>query len=411
MSFTLAEAQNYAIENYFLTKNAELDVESAKKRIMETAASGLPQVKATADFQYVPNPPVFEFPNPDNPAEIMEIPLVLETNMTYGATVSQLIFSGEYIVGLQASRVYKALAEENYDKAKIDLRENIAGTYFGILILENNRIILEKTLDNLQSNLEQTIETYKAGLAEDTDVDQLELTVKRTENDLTTLDNQIETMRKLLKYQMGLPAGVKIQLTEEVDALVAKNIVSDSVYIFNLQENINYQMLETQERLQKLNMNRYKSTYLPTISGFYNYSDQTESSEFSQAVNHVLGIQASWPIFQSGMRNAQVAQARISYEQALNMKQQEAERLYLAAEQAKNDYQTALNKYYNEKQNFDLSEKVFEKTTEKFDLGMVSSLELSLINTQFLQAQLSYSMAIQELLQSKVAMDKAFNKL
>ncbi len=412
MRFSLTEAQNYAVENFYVSKNAKLDVEAARNLVLQNTALGLPQLKATADFQYIPNPPSFPFPdfnNPDGPP--MEVYLALEKNLTYGATVSQLIFSGEYIVGLQAARVYKILSQESYEKTVIDVKENVAGTYYGILILKSNREILIKTLENLRMNLDQMKKTYEAGLIEDTEVDQLDLTVKRTENSLTTLDNQLATLYKLFEYQLGLQAETQIELTENIDNLVSNNLISGSQYNFNLDENIDYQLLATQEKLQKLNYNRYKSQYLPTVTGFYNYSDQTKSSEFSQPIHHVFGIQASWPIFQSGVHYAQVSQARIEYEKAANMRIQESERLTLAAEQARFDYQTAVNKYMNEKKNFELSEKVFEKTTEKYKLGVVSSLELSLVNTQYLQAQMSYASAIHELLVSKVKLDKAFNKL
>ena len=49
-SFSLKEAQDYAIEYNKTLKNAELDVLSARKKIWETIASGLPQVDAKADY-------------------------------------------------------------------------------------------------------------------------------------------------------------------------------------------------------------------------------------------------------------------------------------------------------------------------------------------------------------------------
>lgn len=410
-SFTLLEAQNYAIENYFASKNAELDIEAAQKKIWETTAIGLPQVSVSSDYQHIPNPPTIDFQMGPNPEDIASFPSAPEHNITYGATVSQLIFSGEYIVGLQAAKVYRSLSEENYEKIKIDLKENIAGTYFTILVLEANTSVLEKTLANLKENLSQTQKTFEAGLIDDSEVDQLQLTVKRTESDLATLNNQVEYMRRLFKYQLGLSIEDEIVLNEELDALIDQNIISETNYNFNLDENIEYNLLQTNEELQKLNLDRYKSTYLPTIAGFYSYSDQTDEAGLMPTINHVIGVSASWSIFQSGQRNAQVSQAKIELVKAQNIKSQEAERLKLTAQQATFDYQTALQKYNNEKMNFELSEKVLDKTNERFKHGVVSSLEQSIVNTQFLGAQISFASAIQELLTAKIALDKAYNKL
>lgn len=415
LSFSLTEAQNYAIENFFLSKNAELDIDAAKKKIWETTAIGLPQVKATGDFQYYLDDelPMLGFPNFDETGNFLgieEANMFERQNMTYGGNVSQLIFSGEYIVGLQAAKVYKLLSEENFEKVKIDVKETIAGTYFTILILNENERVIKETLENLRLNLEHSQKTYAVGLIEDTDVDQLELTVKRTENDLKSIENQLETMQRMLKYQLGVEPNVTVDLKDELVSLLEENIIDESAYQFVLDENIEYKMLTTQENLQQLNMNREKSLLLPTVAGFYNYSDQANATLFTPP-KHLVGVTASWSIFESGKRNAKISQARIELEKAQNMKEQEAQRLILSAQQATFDYQTALTQYYNEETNFELSKKVFDKTTQRYGEGFVSSLDLSIVNNQYLGAQLSYALAIQNLLTTKIALDKAYNKL
>ena len=83
----------------------------------------------------------------------------------------------------------------------------------------------------------------------------------------------------------------------------------------------------------------------------------------------------------------------------------------LNAQQARNNYQTALLLYNNEKLSFELSEKVLDKTNERFKQGMVTSLEQSIVNGQFLGAQITYAQAVQGLLTAKIALDKAYNQL
>lgn len=443
-TLSLAEAQDFAIDNYFLSKNAELDIKAAQKKVWETTAIGLPQVTGSAGLQYVLGDiPILDFSatmgdafapfvgyvndvsgvddpnrfnnymaayNEQNPAGEPE-PITPRSTLTYGLTVSQLIFSGEYIVGLQASKAYKGLSLESYEKIKIDLRESIAGTYYAILILEANKNVLAETLNNLKLNLEHTTKYYEQGLVEDTDVDQLDLTVKRTENSLRTIENQIESLSKLFKYQLGLEVDTDVKLTDKIDPLLENNIINPTAYVFSLEDNIDYKMLKTQENLMDLSLKREKSTFLPSLAGFYQYSDKTEKAALDFTINHVVGLNLSVPILSSGMRIAKVGQARIELDKAQNMKDQEAQRLILTAQQSTFDYNTALQNYYNEKQNFDLSEKVFNKATARFKEGMVSSLELSIFNNQYLQAQLTYASAIQELLTAKIALDKAYNKL
>jgi outer membrane protein len=424
MSFSLKQAQDYAIQNFYVSKNAKLDVEAAKKKVWETTAIGLPQVKASANFTYIPGTiptidfvsqmtPIFDaFSIPDSLRPTgTESPIASRTALTYGGTVSQLIFSGEYIVGLQASKVYKTISEQTNTKTEIGLKQSVAETYYSILVLEKNRSILEQTLNNLRENLAQMKKTYASGLIDDTDVDQIDLMVKRTDNGFKTIDRQIEILNKVFKYQIGAPGEIEIELTDNLDQLITLNIVNDSTYKFILEDNIDYQMLNNQEKSMKLLMRREQTTYLPTIAGFYQYQDKTNKAMFDFTLKHMIGLSAEIPIFTSGSRIAKVSQARIELEKAQNMKEQEIQRIQMEADQATYDYRSSLEKYFNEKENFDLSEKVYNKTTVKFKEGLVSSLDLSLINTQFLQAQMSYATAVQELLSAKVKLDKAFNQL
>jgi len=338
-------------------------------------------------------------------------PIAPKSTFNYGLTVSQLIFSGEYIVGLQATKVYKNLSLENYENTKIEMREAVAGTYYALLILEKNIKVLKETLSNLELMFEQTKKYLEQGLLEDNDADQLEITLKRTQNSLRMVENQSEYLSKMFKYQLGLEAETQIELMDSINVLVETHIIIPTVYQFNLEDNITYQMLTTQEDLQNLSLKREKSTFLPSIAGFYQYNDKSEKAALDFTINHILGLNVSIPIVSSGMRMSKVGQAKIQLDKAQNMKEQEAQRLYLTSEQSLFDYNTALQNYYNERDNFELSERVFQKASVRFREGLISSLDVSTINNQYLQAQLSYASAIQSLLTKKVALDKAFNKL
>lgn len=431
--FTLPQAQDFAINNFFVSKNAALDIESAQKKIWETTAIGLPQVSGKVDYTYMPDIPEMSFPqtimgaNKGNNEPIVggdfrdpnfysmvpgePFKMGVTNNVSYSLMLTQLIFSGEYIVGLQASRIYKLFAVENYDKVKINIRESIASSYYAILILKENKVVLEETLKNLKMNYEYTKKFYEQGLVEDTDVDQLQLTVKRTENSLRTIENQIQYLSKLFKYQIGIEADTRVEFLDSIAMLLKINIIEPTNYKFNLDEHIDYKLLTTQEDLQSLSLNREKSTFLPTVSGFYQYKDQFKNPAFNMNIKHIIGVSLSMPIVSSGMRLAKVGQAKIELDKASNMKEQEALRLTLTAQQSMFDYNTALANYYNESDNITLSEKVLKKATIRFKEGMVSSLELSIFNNQYLQAQLTYATAIQELLTKKIALDKAFSKL
>jgi outer membrane protein len=403
MRFSLVDAQNFAIANFFESKNAALDIEEAKKKVLETTAIGLPQVNGSSTYQFVPG----EIPTiPGTPYTLSQ-----RNTTSYGATVSQLIFSGEYIVGLQASKTYKALSEENYEKKRMDVKEAVASNYFGLLIIQNGRQNLFETLNNLKNISEEADKTAKAGLMDQTNADQLGLSVKTTSAALTSIDNQISILTKLFKYQVGLAASAHVELTDDIDKLLVESIIIDSAYVFNLEEDINYNLLLTSEKLMHLNLNREKSTFLPTIAGFYQYQDYLKAPAISFVPKNVFGVQVSWPLATSASRYAKMSQAKIEYEKAKNTREQQGEGLTFQAQQAINNYQTALDNYNVLKESLVLSKKILDQATQKVKLGMMTSLDYTITNNQYLQTLSSYLTSTQSLLNAKVALDKAYNKL
>lgn len=126
--FTLTEAQLFAVENSPAVKNSTLDVDIAKQKVWETTTIGLPQVSlgGTLTYDIVQSELIKSFSdlgalfgdttsgsNSKN----------TDLNISADLTVSQLIFNGSYIVGLQTSKIYKSLSETSLKNQNQPLRK------------------------------------------------------------------------------------------------------------------------------------------------------------------------------------------------------------------------------------------------------------------------------------------------
>jgi outer membrane protein TolC len=411
LSLSLQEAIDYAMENNNNVQNARLDIEAAKKEVWKTTAIGLPQANAGFDYQHLPGElPVIEFPTPDG--SVNEISLGVRNSATYNVRVSQLVFSGEYIVGLQASRTFLQLSENSRLKSEIDTRESVSANYYTILGLERNRAILDSSLFNLDETLQETKALVDAGFVNDTDYDQLRITRNTIENSINAVERQVEVSYLLMKLNLGLSAEDEVFLTETLDEIMLR-LQKESLLNqeFVVTQNIEYQILDNQERISELTVKREQSKYLPNISAFYLYQDRTNAPDFDITFNHILGINVAVPIFSSGQKNASVQQAKIELEKTRNNKEQITEILILAVEQARFDFRSAWEKYETDKMNIELAKKVYDETLIKFKNGISSSLDVTQANTQFLNSNSAYIQSVLEMLVARLTLEKALNNL
>jgi outer membrane protein TolC len=425
LHLSLKEVQELAVKHSAVTENARLDVASAKKKIWETTTTGLPRISAQVSYrnnlQLATTLIPAEFIDPDaEPGTFIGIKFGTQHNATAEITVNQLIFNGSYIVALQASKVYLRLSQEGLIKSEIEVKETVTNTYYLILLAEDSRKTLVSNLENVRKTLFETKELYKAGFAEDTDADQLQLTVTEMENAVKSMDRQIKVTYNLLKFQMGIDLDREVHLTETLEDILnridSKELLTGA---FNLTGHIDYRMADTQEKSMKLFLKREYSEYLPTISAYathtqmamrdsFNFFKKTDERWFPSTV---IGLSIAIPIFNSGERAARIAQAKIDLRKAKNTKRQVSEGLRLGLMQTRTGFSDALETSESTRKNVALAKKIYDKMREKYSQGTASSLELTQAHSQYLTAESNYTQAVVELLQAKTRLDKALNRL
>jgi outer membrane protein TolC len=421
-SFTLVQAQEYALKNNYNNKNARIDIDIAKKKVWETTSIGLPQINGKIAYQNIFTVPVMNFSTPylitDPDPEKMKlgykeypIELGVKDNWTYSLTASQLIFNGSYFVGLKTSKTFKRFSQEALTKSETDIKENVANAYYLALTLEESKRLLDSSMVSLQHTLYEMTEMCKMGFIENTDTDQMSLNVSNLKNTILSVNNQLTLAYQLLRYQMGMKVTENIVLADKLDDVISQIKAEDLLAAtFDLNSNINYQLLSTQEKLSELNYKYEISKSLPTIAAFYQHQELGQKPAFNFNPPDVLGISIDIPLFSSGGRAARISQSKMALEKAGNTKQQVAEGLQMEALQAQSDLKLTLDKYINEKNNLMLSKRIYEKTLTKYKEGVSSSMDLTQANMQFLTAQSNYYQSVMKLLTAKNKMERILSK-
>jgi len=428
-SFTLSELVSYAVENNTSILNAKLDVVASKKKIWETTAIGLPQVSAKVAYQNIFTVPTMELPvtylgstpNETYPevndyymdlGDPAQMDLGVQHNTTVDLTVSQLIFNGSYIVGLQASKTYRMLSEQGLDKSVQEVKELVTNSFYMCLVLEETLKNLRNTIDNQKSTQKEIRAMYDAGFVEESDADQVDLILNNLEITEGSFERQIELAHLLLKLQTGYPVENELILNGDLkESLLDINFNEANEIGFSPDNNIDYKLLLTQERLSLLNMRNKKAEFLPSIGFFYNRQEQMKAPDFDFSYPDLLGINIEIPIFSSGQRLAKVSQASIELEKIRNTRKETQDALTIAFLEQRSNFITAQERYTLEERNLELSKKIYDKTLVKYQNGVSGSMELSQANSQYLSSLGNYFNAMYELLSSKTSLYKISGKL
>lgn len=403
---SLEDAKNYAVEHNYQNKNAALDIKYSEKQQWEYTAKGLPQVNATANYQNNMILPTSLLPGEivGQPGTYIPVQFGQQHNASWNITASQLIFNGQYLVGLEVARILKQLSDKNYTKSTLNIQETVTKSYYLVLISEESKKILEKTKANFENLLKELEESHRLGFVDDVDVDQLRLTKQNNDNTIISINNQIEVAYRMLKYQLGIDYQEKIVLTDSLDKFT-KDI--DDAFLLgeelDVNKNIDYQLMSTQEQVKLSSVKNEKSQFLPQVSAFISYGQNAYNNQFSELFSkwyesNIIGIQINIPIFSSGMRLAKVQKANVELEKAKNQKSELEQALNLQVEQLRTNYINAKLKFENEKWNMELSKKINDKTEKKYKQGVASANDLMLAQNQYLLALNNYYQALSQLL-------------
>lgn len=421
LSFSLKEAQVYAIQHNYQNQNALKDIEIAKKKVWETTAIGLPQVDAQGQIQrFIDIPTQVALASAFNPAapegEFTTFQFGLNYSNSVGIQASQLLFDGSYIVGLQAAKTYKNLSIHSQIKTEIELKEAVSQAYYTVLATIENANVLDQSLDAAERILNETKALYNEGLTEEQNVDQLELNVNALKTSLGIAEGQRDFAKKLLNLQLGIDINVPTVLTEDLALLVENETISNQKQEFNKENHIDFQLLTTNMQLTQLNLRKEKYSFLPSLSAFFSHQQQNYSNEFDVFSGGrwfpatIVGATLRLPILSSGSRLSKVSQAKIEVEKMENTSKEVEQTLKYQSELAASNFDTAKETYDNQKDNLTLAKKIYDKTVKKYNEGIASSLELTQAQNQLLNAEGSFIKSTLDLLNAKVTWDKSYGQ-
>ena len=431
MRLSLSEAQEYAVQHNYALQNSALDVKKAEATRWQTLSSMLPQVKAGFDYQnmcgyemnlggrssmgsMMPDSitiggvtmPI-SFPSSGGSGST-STSIPMNPSGTFSITAS-IALTGAQLVGTLLNRIAIDMANVTHRQSEQTTRANVKTAYTSILIMEQTVRLLDTSLQNMQQLLETTEASVRAGASEQVNADKLKVQVATMKSSINSTERSLNMLYNSLILLLGADVNSKLQLTTPIEQVLDVDYAAQlTMGGFHIEDNYNYQLLQQSERLARKQLTLAWMDFTPTISAYYQYSDKTyfgKDAGFNMTPPNMIGASVSLPLFQSGTRAAKIKGAKIDYQKNLNSKMQAEDGLRVQYNQLCYDLVSAIESYNIQRENLDVTRRVFRNVSEKYTYGRASNLEVTNASTDILNAQSNYIQAVMSVVKAQVALE------
>ncbi len=419
-SFTLQEAITFSLDSNYTAINARRDIAKAIKQKWEVTAQGLPQVNGKITYQnnlkqIVSLIPAEFFGGP--PGTFSPVEFSPQQSVNASATLSQLIFDGSYLVGLQAAKVFLQFSKNANQKTQLEVRKGVINAYGSVLLAEEMVTILKKNKETLEKNLFETQQIYKNGFTEEESVEQLEITLNDIKNRLSNTKQMLQIAKQMFNLALGLNIDTPVSLTDSLESLTQKNTSLQLLETdLTIENNIDYKIATNLTQQRQLELKREKTNALPNLAAFVNLGTLANGNDFTFLNNEqkwyafsIFGVTMNVPLFSSMGRSAKTQRASIALDQANTQLLETEQKIKLSFLQTKANYQFAIENYNNAKKNLSLAERIEHKNQIKFKEGLASSFELRQAQMQLYSAQQNFYQAMLNVINAKADLETILN--
>ena len=404
--WSLGECITYAIDNNIQIKQQVIQTEFQKNSLDLAKLKLLPSLNGSASHNYS-----FGRALHQTTYQYTSHQTVQSNNFYAGGSLN--LFSGLQNYNTIVKTRYELLAgEQDLQNIKDNIALSVALDYLQILL---NKELVTATADQLQITLQQIEKTKKlvdAGSLARGNLLEIESQSAQEELQLITMKNQLDLSYLNLTQLLELktPVGFEVivpEITIDTNAIISGNI--EEIYSLAVVSRPDVKSSELQLKASEYDLKISKGGRSPRLSfsdsfstgysdirqkvlgidpvtgpiyGKYSFADQVHDN-----VNWGLGFTLNIPILNGWQVNKSISNSKLSMENSQYSLEGTKKQLYKNIQQAYADAVAALKQYIASKKAVTSMEESFRYTEQKFNVGLVTSVDYNAAKTQLLKAQ------------------------
>jgi outer membrane protein len=307
---------------------------------------------------------------------------------------------------------------EEIQKAKDDIMLNIAAAYLEILFADELVGVAQELLKITQLQLDRTTKLVEAGSLAKGSLLEIEAQFAREELDVVNAQNRLQLAYLGIYQLLDMPSTesfivekpVLPEISANISLLNSMDVFKNSVQIMPAVKGAEYKLESARKQLliakgYKMPSLSFGANYFNLYNNQYNYPDPPIGTggqipfgeQMKNNQRYGFGINLSIPIFngyqaRTGVRNAQISveNNELQLQNTKNLLRKDIEQSYTNA-------LAAFKRYIANQKTVVSSKEAFRYTEEKFNVGMINSVEynqsknnLSNAESNLLQAKYEY---------------------
>ncbi len=410
-SFTLDQCIDYAFKHQPGLNRAYINQAITKTTNAINVSGWYPQVSVSGNFTHYFELPTALTVDSQNNGSPIKVHTGVENTFIPALSVTQAIFSPGLIYASKSVKYYVKQSEQITDSAKIDVVTNVSKAFYNLLLTIAQIDVLKEDTARLTKNYNDAYQQYIGGIVDMTDYQEAAITLNNSKAQLKQAVENVVPQYATLKQFMGYPPRSRFNVI--FDTLQMKSDISfDTTQELQFDRRIEYQILQTSKMLQHQVTDYYKSTYLPTLSAFFNYNFEFENNNFAALYSNVYpysfaGLSLSLPIFTGFYRTNNIKRSRLQ-EQMLDWNQVELRsQIYTEYTSAMAAYKGNLYNLYSLQENVALAKNVYDIVALQYQQGVVPYLNVITAESNLISSQIGYLNALYSVLSSKIDLQKS----
>lgn len=405
---TLKQCVDFALRNQPVVRQAAIDESINERDIRISLSAWLPQLSGSGLYNYY-------FKGHPQVSSTVNAGENINNVSSLGLQANQVIYNNDVLQASKAAKYSRLYYNENTTNSQINVVSDVSKAFYDVLLSQRQLDILKEDIIRLQRSLKDAYSRYQAGVVDKTDYKQATIALN---NSLATRKQTEETIKSkmaYLKQVMGVDPNNTLSLSYDSTRYEMEATI-DTNQKLDVNNRIEYKLLQTQKNLQDINVSYYKWGFLPSVSANANYNLAYFSNSFSNLYNRsypngYAGLTLAIPIFQGGKRLQNLSKARLEANRADLDIINSRNTINTEYIQALASYKSNFSNWQFLKQNVELAKDVYHVVSLQYREGIKTYLDVIVAQSDLRTAELNYYNALFQVLASKIDLEKALGIL